>query len=130
MIQVVLLFFNLIGWSMNQWQRLLGRFRDLGLCTQLNLDCLLDTLSLRIESRFRSLMGALWNPQRGLRDTAKTRRSKKGPFHEEGLVTDVSGPQRNACPGTLTRKRGKICLDVMNLTFPLFLPPGPCIQLF
>jgi hypothetical protein len=22
--------------------------------------------------------------------------------HRKGLVTDVSGPQRNACPGTLT----------------------------
>ena len=24
------------------------------------------------------------------------------PRHRKGLVTDVSGPQRNACPGTLT----------------------------
>jgi hypothetical protein len=24
------------------------------------------------------------------------------PQHRKGLVTDVSGPQRNACPGTLT----------------------------
>jgi hypothetical protein len=26
--------------------------------------------------------------------------------HRKGLVTDVSGPQRNACPGTLTPLRG------------------------
>src|SRR5271168_3648788 len=26
--------------------------------------------------------------------------------HLKGLVTDVSGPQRNACPGTLTPERG------------------------
>ena len=25
--------------------------------------------------------------------------------HRKGLVTDVSGPQRNACPGTLTSGR-------------------------
>src|SRR5271155_893657 len=33
--------------------------------------------------------------------------SSRAPFnsnhrHRKGLVTDVSGPQRNACPGTLT----------------------------
>jgi hypothetical protein len=27
----------------------------------------------------------------------------------KGLVTDVSGPQRNACPGTLTPERGCLC---------------------
>jgi hypothetical protein len=30
--------------------------------------------------------------------------------HRKGLVTDVSGPQRNACPGTLTPERGLVSL--------------------
>src|SRR5580704_16448569 len=29
--------------------------------------------------------------------------------HRKGLVTDVSGPQRNACPGTLTPLSGICC---------------------
>jgi hypothetical protein len=28
----------------------------------------------------------------------------------KGLVTDVSGPQRNACPGTLTSQEGLVSL--------------------
>ena len=32
--------------------------------------------------------------------------------HRKGLVTDVSGPQRNACPGTLTPERGLASLLV------------------
>jgi hypothetical protein len=31
--------------------------------------------------------------------------------HRKGLVTDVSGPQRNACPGTLTVIRGRTNLN-------------------
>ena len=30
--------------------------------------------------------------------------------HRKGLVTDVSGPQRNACPGTLTPQEGVVTL--------------------
>jgi hypothetical protein len=30
--------------------------------------------------------------------------------HRKGLVTDVSGPQRNVCPGTLTPERGLVSL--------------------
>src|SRR3984957_5269692 len=30
--------------------------------------------------------------------------------HRKGLVTDVSGPQRNACSGTLTPERGLVSL--------------------
>jgi len=30
----------------------------------------------------------------------------------KGLVTDVSGPQRNACPGTLTHEEGLSSLGV------------------
>ena len=30
---------------------------------------------------------------------------KSNHRHRKGLVTDVSGPQRNACPGTLTLAR-------------------------
>jgi hypothetical protein len=32
--------------------------------------------------------------------------------HRKGLVTDVSGPQRNACPGTLSPERGLASLFV------------------
>jgi hypothetical protein len=38
--------------------------------------------------------------------------------HRKGLVTDVSGPQRNACPGTLRRVttlHSEVCVELLRV---------------
>ena len=38
------------------------------------------------------------------------------PHYRKGLVTDVSGPQRNACPGTLTPLSGFCCCSCFRFS--------------
>jgi hypothetical protein len=48
--------------------------------------------------------------------------------HRKGLVTDVSGPQRNACPGTLTSQEGLVSLlraERMRSHFVVAVAMGP-----
>jgi len=45
--------------------------------------------------------------------------------HRKGLVTDVSGPQRNVCPGTLTSDLGAVQRGLPSTCFPIVTVSGP-----
>ncbi len=56
---------------------------------------------------------------------------KSNHRHRKGLVTDVSGPQRNACPGTLTSEEGLVSLlgaERMRSHFVIAVAMGPALR--